>query len=199
MWRPGSREYEDTYAGENAFSEPETEDFSQVIVKYSDQIKLYLSFHSSGSCILYPWSSKSELPTEKAALHDIAVKAADNIYKATDRKYTVGSVFNVLGPAAGTSVDWTYIAGSVKLAYTVVLPAENDNTRFSIVPAHIVDVCQEIYAGMRIFFQHIIDEYHSKPDPYRAVAKMQQPQNLLVLLFNFKMLYLLQTYLFTYN
>lgn len=45
-----------TYRGAGPLSEPETKALAEVMEKYKGLLKLYVSIHSYGNYILYPWS-----------------------------------------------------------------------------------------------------------------------------------------------
>lgn len=52
----------DSYAGPNAFSEPETKSLSSFIEVFSKRIKFYLSFHAFGQFLVYPYGNGSIRP-----------------------------------------------------------------------------------------------------------------------------------------
>lgn len=52
----------DTYRGDTAFSEPETRAVRDAVIKLKGSCKFYLSLHSYGNYILYPWGWTSQLP-----------------------------------------------------------------------------------------------------------------------------------------
>ncbi|KAF2887347.1 hypothetical protein ILUMI_18826 [Ignelater luminosus] len=191
----GSEPYEcgNVYAGKRPFSEPETLYLSKVIMRYSKRIKLYLSFHSAAACFLYPWSHIPALPKNHRELYGVASKAAMAILNATGTKYTVGTSYNVLGPAAGSSSDWVYAVARVKLAYVVELPEGHDNI-FVIFPEDILGVVKETCEGIKVFFKYIKRKYVSEKtkEPivfgnsikYASSTTKQVPQNIFVILFN---------------
>lgn len=43
------------HSGKTAFSEPETMAIRRTLNKYKNAINVYLSFHSAGNWMLYPW------------------------------------------------------------------------------------------------------------------------------------------------
>lgn len=49
------RPCDDTYAGPEPFSEPETRAIQEYFLKHAANIKLYVTIHSYGNYILYPW------------------------------------------------------------------------------------------------------------------------------------------------
>lgn len=101
-----SNECSDTYAGPEEFSEPETLAFSRFVDKYNDSIKLYLSVHSYGQYIIYPWSYTTVLPDDAEELDSVARAAASAIYDVQGTNYTVGNSVELLYYAAGCSDDW---------------------------------------------------------------------------------------------
>lgn len=51
----------DTYKGTDPFSEPETQLIRDLLAKYASETKFYLTIHSYGRYILYPWGYKYEV------------------------------------------------------------------------------------------------------------------------------------------
>lgn len=43
------------YRGAEPLSEPESKSLAEVMTKYNGILKLYISVHSYGNCIMYPW------------------------------------------------------------------------------------------------------------------------------------------------
>lgn len=50
----------DTFAGPSAWSEPETEQLADYLRGLSSEVKLYLSFHSYGQYLLFPYGHTGE-------------------------------------------------------------------------------------------------------------------------------------------
>lgn len=67
----------ETYAGNKAFSEPETRGLRDVLLK--ENVKLYLAMHTSGELILYPWGYINALPDNWKDLDNLGRKAASAI------------------------------------------------------------------------------------------------------------------------
>ncbi len=67
-------------------------------------LQLFLTFHSYGQFILYPWGHTNQgVPPNYRDLHSLGEVAGDAMTRASDRgnKYIVGSAAQVLYPAAG--------------------------------------------------------------------------------------------------
>ncbi|EFX73851.1 hypothetical protein DAPPUDRAFT_129309 [Daphnia pulex] len=108
----------ETFKGSKAFSEPEAVAYSKFIKSKSNQIKLYLSFHSYGQLILLPWGYAREYPSDYNETLALANLAAS---KFRAFSYRVGTTVDLLYRAAGNSADWAKSIG-IKYMYTVELP-----------------------------------------------------------------------------
>jgi len=124
----------DIYCGPGPFSEPETRahrDFFQSAPLFF----AFLTFHSYGQYILYPWGYATELPADHQQLHQLGLRAAQEIQRYGQVAYRVGSSAILLYPAAGGSDDWAKSIG-VKYAYT---PELRDTGRHGFVlPANLI-------------------------------------------------------------
>jgi len=100
--------------------------------------ELYLTFHSYGQMILYPWGYDKvdhKAESELARLGRVGASAMG-------RGYTVGSAAKVLYPAAGGSDDWALGGAGIPYSYTIELP--DTGTHGFILPAsHISQVAKE--------------------------------------------------------
>lgn len=113
---------DETYRGQKAFSEKETEALRDAVKELGDKCKFYLTIHSYGNYLLYPWGYTSDLPATWKDIDEIAQVGAGAIANATGTKYTVGSSTNVLYAAAGGSDDYMFGALNVPISITMELP-----------------------------------------------------------------------------
>ena len=81
----------DRYRGTSAFSEPETSAVGSFILKRSEEIQLYLTFHSYGQMVLYPWAYDRLEHSQEEELGRLGRVGAE----AMGRGYTVGTVAKV--------------------------------------------------------------------------------------------------------
>ena len=90
----------ETYRGSSSFSEVETAAVRDFLTSKSG-VRLYLTYHSYGQMILYPWGyDRSDAPNWQWM--DKVGKVAGKAMKAkSGNSYTVGSAAKVLWPAAG--------------------------------------------------------------------------------------------------
>ncbi|XP_049829450.1 carboxypeptidase B-like [Schistocerca gregaria] len=148
----------DTYAGSEAFSESETKALSDYILANANRIKLYLTFHSYGPYLLYPWGYTSELPDDWETLDALARQADAAQQAAGGPSYAIGSSTNVLYAAAGGSDDWTKGVGGVALSYTIELPG-GGNLGFNPPASDILNLVTPFFEAVRVFGQYVADNY----------------------------------------
>lgn len=147
------------YGGKTAFSEKESSQMRDYVLNTikPENIKLYLTFHSYGQFLLYPWGYTSSLPSNWKTLDALAQSANQAIMAVRGTKYTVGSSTNVLYAAAGGSDDWMMSAG-VPLAYTIELPG-GGSYGFNPPPKNIQPVVTETFQGVKVFANYVRSNY----------------------------------------
>ncbi|XP_059483527.1 carboxypeptidase B-like [Neocloeon triangulifer] len=110
------------YRGSSAFSEPETKALRDFILESQVNFQAYLSFHSYGQLILYPYGyASNELPDDVDDLDRVGKAAASAVRKLSGTKYTVGNAAQVLYSSSGASDDWAKGDAKIKYSYVVEL------------------------------------------------------------------------------
>ncbi|KAF5297197.1 hypothetical protein FQA39_LY12212 [Lamprigera yunnana] len=145
----------DIYKGDVPFSEPETQNTKTYIEINKNRIKLYLTFHSYGGYLLYPWGYTSDLPPNSDQLHSLGLAVSSAIVDAGGEEFTVGSSTNEMGPGAGGSDDWAMGVAGINLSYTVEMPGPD----FVIPPDFILPYVTQMFAGVRVYGQYVADNY----------------------------------------
>ncbi|KAG8238263.1 hypothetical protein J437_LFUL016443, partial [Ladona fulva] len=135
------------FAGRSAFSEPESAAISNFVKSKTPNIKAYVTFHSYGQYILYPWGYDRKVPPDYRDLDQVARKMAAAIRSVGGPSYTVGSAATTLYPASGGSDDWAKGSARIKYTYTIEL---RDTGRYGfILPAdYIKPVGREALAAV---------------------------------------------------
>ncbi|KAF5297195.1 hypothetical protein FQA39_LY12210 [Lamprigera yunnana] len=146
---------DNTYMGSQAFSESETLLTKNYIEANKNRIKLYLTFHSYGNYLLYPWGYTSELPPNNDQLFSLAVQVNRAIVDAGGDEYTIGTSTNVLYAAAGGSDDWAMGVAGISLSYTIELPGWD----FVVSPSLIQKYVTETFEGVRVYGNYVADNY----------------------------------------
>uniref|UniRef100_A0A1I8NVL3 Peptidase M14 domain-containing protein n=1 Tax=Stomoxys calcitrans TaxID=35570 RepID=A0A1I8NVL3_STOCA len=147
----------ETFMGETAFSEAETIVVRDMMHSLSGRAKFYLTLHSYGSYLLYPWGWTSELPETVDDLDEVAQAGAEAIKASTGGRYTVGSSTNVLYAAAGGSDDYAFAKANIPIAITMELPAGGSG--FDPSPAQIEPFVSETWTGIRAMAEKVIAKY----------------------------------------
>lgn len=135
------------YRGSKPFSEKETQALRDAVNDIKDTCKFYLTLHSYGNYLLYPWGWTSKLPESWKELDEIAKAGADAIKSATGTKYTVGSSTNVLYAAAGGSDDYMFGVFDVPISITMELPG-GGSMGFDMPPNKIEATAKETSIGI---------------------------------------------------
>ncbi|EDW17767.1 carboxypeptidase B [Drosophila mojavensis] len=147
----------DTFAGPQPFSEPETQVVRDILHTYADRGIMYLTIHSYGNYLLYPWGWTSELPETWQDLDDVARAGGDAIKEATGTDYEVGSSTNVLYIAAGASDDYAFYAG-FNISITMELSG-GGITGFDPPASKIDEFVTETWIGIRAMAEKVIEKY----------------------------------------
>ncbi|KAH8302214.1 hypothetical protein KR044_004075 [Drosophila immigrans] len=146
-----------TYPGPKAFSEPET---MTIVVRdlmhsLADRGIMYLTLHSFGNYLLYPWGWTGDLPDTVDQLHAVASAGGDAIEAATGTVHEVGSSTNVLYIAAGASDDYTFYAG-FNISITMELSG-GGTTGFDPPAISIEEFVVETWIGVRAMAEKVIE------------------------------------------
>ncbi|XP_075982288.1 carboxypeptidase B-like [Anticarsia gemmatalis] len=144
----------DIYPGNKAFSEVETKAVSDLLHEHLARIAMYLTMHSYGSMILYPWGHDGTLSNNALALHTVGIAMADKIYEASLShfpRYVVGNSLLVLGYGiAGSAEDYAHYIG-IPLSFTYELPGLGGGfDGFHLNPRYIEQVCDETWQGIAV-------------------------------------------------
>ena len=150
----------ETYAGPKPFSEPEMQHMRDFILARKGQLKAYISFHSYGQYILYPWGYTSKVPANEPELRNLASECAKAIAKTRKTKYTFGTSANHLYPAAGGSDDWAMAKAGISLSYTYELPGGNSG--FMLPPSEIKAVGTETFEAIKVIHQYVTSKYAAR-------------------------------------
>ncbi|KAE8748361.1 Carboxypeptidase [Frankliniella occidentalis] len=143
-----------TYAGSKAFSEPEARAVRDYLLANKDRMKMYLTYHSYGNFLLYPWGYTSTLPNDWKILDSLAKKANKAMVAAGSDPYTIGSSTNVLYAAAGGSDDWAKGVAGIELSYTIELPGGNGHG-FDLPASYIPDVGRHQMELIKVFGDYV--------------------------------------------
>lgn len=144
-----------TYVGPNAFSEAETKIVREVMITYLDRIKLYLTLHSYGQLILYPWGwDKEKKPENIERVHALGVKAEKAMVEAGAAPFKVMAA-SELYLTTGSSTDYAYHIG-IPYSYAIEL---TDGYEFDFPEYLLSSALPPFYKSLQTFAQQIRKEY----------------------------------------
>ncbi|XP_034244843.1 carboxypeptidase A4-like [Thrips palmi] len=145
---------QEIFRGSAAFSEPETNAIQNFVLSKKGSLKSYLSFHSYGQYVLYPWGYDRFVPPDHQDLQRVGTKMANAMRATSGLPYTVGSSAALLYPASGGSDDWAKGVAGMKYAFTIEL-RDTGRHGFVLPSSHILSSGKEVMAAVRTLAQEV--------------------------------------------
>ncbi|XP_064089313.1 carboxypeptidase B-like isoform X2 [Macrobrachium nipponense] len=140
----------DVYKGTSAFSEPESGALRDAMLPLKGKVKAYITFHSFGQTILYPWGYSTQVKHPLTATMNTVAKAmAAQIKKTTLAVYSVGNSAVVYYPAAGASDDWAAYAMNITYSYTIEL-RDKGVYGFTLPASQILPTVRDAWEAVKI-------------------------------------------------
>ncbi|XP_065072617.1 zinc carboxypeptidase-like [Ochlerotatus camptorhynchus] len=142
----------DTYAGPEAGSEIESQNVMNYFLKYKDRIELYLSFHSYGQYMLFPFGHNgAEKSDNYFDWMQMGEAAAIALYEKYKTKYQIGTTADVLYIASGSSPDWAHGVEGAPIGVTYEF--RDQGSYGFILPAdQIIPNAEEVLDSLVAFF-----------------------------------------------
>ncbi|KAJ8714199.1 hypothetical protein PYW08_007819 [Mythimna loreyi] len=134
----------DIYAGAGPFSEPETRTLSRFIESISDNIDMYLSFHSFSQLLLLPFGNTTEPLANYEDAMKIGRRAMGALSVRYGTQYRTGNIAEAIYKATGGSIDWVKERLKVPLVYCYEL-RDNGTHGFLLPPEQILDNNLEVF------------------------------------------------------
>lgn len=124
-WELGpNRTNRNTYKGEKPFSEPETRAMRNVLDNIAPNLLFFLSLHSYGQSIMYPWGYCREPPQHWRELHTLATAGRTAIKTYNGREYRTGSISCLTKHTiTGSIVDYVFAILKAPMALVMELPS----------------------------------------------------------------------------
>jgi carboxypeptidase T len=119
-----STQQSDTYAGEYPFSEPETRAVQSFLNNHTN-IRIFISYHSYGEYILYPWGCTKK-PIENKQDRDTHMHLAHTMASITGYKAMAASA---LYTCPGDAVDWAYGKKNMISLTVEMMPAHSSGCK----------------------------------------------------------------------
>jgi len=137
----------ETYRGESALSEPESQAIEDIVA--AQDFKIALSFHNYGQTILYPWGVMASPAEDQLVLSEMAKTMAERIVVQGGASYRPTQSYDPMNLAGGAYLkhgeisDWLYDQGI--LAFTIELrPDSHHGGGFSLPVTQIDETFREM-------------------------------------------------------
>lgn len=162
-WRPPNAGTCGTliYGGESPLSEAETLAEHNLMATYRANVKVYISVHSFGDMIVYPWSYPGGAWIQNWEYHNtVGALYAEGIRQATGKNIRVGNSIDLLGTAWGCSDD--HMAGEHGIALTFTTEMTRGGSTGFDFPAgpQLEALVKETFWGYRAIALHIGRTYN---------------------------------------
>lgn len=148
----------DTFKGPYPFSEPEVAVLRDVLLSLKGKIDFYLTLHSHGGYIIYPWGYEVIDAPNVDELEEVGQAGFNAIFAHSGRIYKVGNSAFLMYPAAGASDDYAYAEAGARVSYTMELPS-GGNRGFDPPPQDIKSYVEESWIGISAMARKVIELY----------------------------------------
>jgi murein tripeptide amidase MpaA len=137
-----------TFAGSKPNSELETQAFIKYMNTISRQVKAYVSLHSYGQLVLFPYGYTTQVrPPNYSAMKKLGDRIRTELAKKHGVDYKVGAPGDLLYNAAGGTFDYMYEQMNISISYAIELsPTDTPDGRGFDLEAHkIPNVGENVY------------------------------------------------------
>ncbi|XP_059482237.1 carboxypeptidase B-like [Neocloeon triangulifer] len=138
----------DTFAGAAAYSEPESKALADFLAA-TPNLAAFITFHSFGGFLTYPYGYTTDLPANAQQLDDIAQAANSAIQAVNGFQYTVGPFASTVYFSYGASRDYAYDTVGIPLVFQFELPGGGPNG-FDPPASLIAPTVAEVWEGVKV-------------------------------------------------
>ncbi|XP_065336580.1 carboxypeptidase B-like [Cloeon dipterum] len=131
----------------------ETYAFRNFVSSLGVSVRAYVTFHSYGQYILYPWGYDKKVPPDYD-LDRIGKKAANKMREVAGASYTVGNSASLLYAASGGADDLAKGGSRIKYTYTIQL-RDRGQYGFLLPASSIVPTGKEAFAAIQTISEEI--------------------------------------------
>jgi hypothetical protein len=136
----------DLYCG--AYANAGDETMALTLYTKSHICNAYMSYHSHGELILWPWGWKEQQSPDSVIYNTLGNRMANMVHRLGSGYYGRGPIYSAIYPVSGSSVDWFYswchwVGGISNLSYTTEL-----GTSFYQPQGDLDDICHENFKAL---------------------------------------------------
>ncbi|XP_071949823.1 carboxypeptidase B-like isoform X3 [Antedon mediterranea] len=144
--------------GLKPFSEVEIQNIAKFLMEHS-YIDAYLSVHSYGQMIIFPWCWTKDNISDYEDLQNLSDKVSKAIESVNGTKYRSGPVPSLI--LTGCSCDWTYAVAGIKYSYGIEL-RDTGTYGFFLPEDQIEPTGIETLEGFKEIGKHLISLDHNE-------------------------------------
>ncbi|KAM4693492.1 mast cell carboxypeptidase A-like [Discoglossus pictus] len=153
---PEATECSDAYPGSSAQSEEETKAITSYISSRLSSMKAYISFHSCGQMLMYPYGYTEKEAPNSDKLKEIAKAALKDLSSLHGTNYTYGPVATTIYAVSGSSIDWAYDEG---IKYSFGFELRDDGSYCFLLPEYeIKPTCKETMLAVKRIASYVLDQ-----------------------------------------
>ncbi|KAJ8715138.1 hypothetical protein PYW08_005119 [Mythimna loreyi] len=165
------------YRGPYPFSEPESAAMRDVFMKSGINFKVYITLHSFGQIIIFPYSCTTAMAPDYVQLLEGATAMSKAIYRTNGQTYKVGISRDVMYASAGTSSDFAHGAAGIPFCYLIELRSKAH--KFKLPKEEIEDTGREILNSV-IALMQFIDTYKcQKSNDFKVDLQLKRNESAL--------------------
>uniref|UniRef100_A0AC34F1B2 Peptidase M14 carboxypeptidase A domain-containing protein n=1 Tax=Panagrolaimus sp. ES5 TaxID=591445 RepID=A0AC34F1B2_9BILA len=157
------------FAGDKAFSEPETKAVNDFLMSEEYRFKLdgFITIHSYGQLFIHPYSHEVEYyPNDIRKLENVAKKAVEKLRNVYGTQYRIGTGADLLSPASGGSDDWAKESLDTKYVYLIELRPQLELSRgFILNQEELIPTAIETFEGIKAVIEAVLEDNGIIPRP----------------------------------
>ncbi|KAJ8919788.1 hypothetical protein NQ315_006317 [Exocentrus adspersus] len=142
----------ETFRGPQPFSEPCCRIMSEFITSIGEQLVAYISFHSFSQLLLIPYGYTPEHLENYEQIYQIGLKSAEALAQRYGTQYRVGTVYETIYQASGSSADWVKGVFKTPIVYGYEL-RDQGQYGFLLPPDQIVPTAEETFDSLITIFR----------------------------------------------
>ncbi|XP_060804967.1 carboxypeptidase B-like [Amyelois transitella] len=151
------------FRGPEPFSEPESCAVRDMLSSSGISFKVYITLHSYGQVILFPFAFTDKLCPDYIRLLEGATVMSKAIYDCNGNIYKVGISRDVMYGAAGTSNDWSY--GAAHIPYCYLIELRSKEHKFRLPKEEIEETGNEILNCVKALMEFLDNRPLEKKEP----------------------------------
>jgi len=117
----------------------------------ANRTRVFLSLHSYGQMLMYPWSYTNTPPNTDKRLYEVAGKAVQKLTARYRTEYKYGPVASTMYQANGASVDYAY---SLNITYPFVFELRDKGRNGVLLPKiEIIPTALETFDAVSVILE----------------------------------------------